>query len=51
MQRAGGSADSVDLKGGAKKKGPTFISFGGGGKKKAATKEPEKPKPKRTGGL
>ena len=45
MQRAGGSADGSDLKGGAKKKGPTFITFGGG-KKKAAAKEPEKPKPK-----
>merc|ERR1719287_85945 len=34
MQRAGGSADGEDLKGGKKKKGPTFMTFGG--KKKAA---------------
>jgi hypothetical protein len=44
MQRAGGSADGSDLKGGAKKKGPTFVQFGG--KKKAPEPEPEKPKPK-----
>ena len=37
MQRAGGSADGSDLKGGAKKKGPTFFQMGGA-KKKA---EPE----------
>ena len=40
MQRAGGSADGNDLKGGgAKKKGGTFFSFGG--KKKAPEPEPE----------
>ena len=44
MQRAGGSADGADLKGGAGKKGPTFIQFGG--KKKAPEPEPEKPKAK-----
>jgi hypothetical protein len=44
MQRAGGSVDGSDLKGGAKKKGPTFVQFGG--KKKAPAPEPEKPKPK-----
>ena len=38
MQRAGGSADGSDLKGGAKKKGPTFFQFGGGKKKEP---EPE----------
>lgn len=45
MQRAGGSADGADLKGGAKKKAPTFFSFGGG-KKKEPEPEPEKPKSK-----
>jgi hypothetical protein len=44
MQRAGGSADGSDLKGGGGKKGPTFVQFGG--KKKALEPEPEKPKPK-----
>merc|ERR1719296_110465 len=44
MQRAGGSADGADLKGGAKKKGPTFMSFGG--KKKAPEPEPEPVKKK-----
>ena len=44
MQRAGGSADGSDLKGGAKKSGPTFLQFGG--KKKAPEPEPEQPKPK-----
>merc|ERR1712087_800213 len=39
MQRAGGSADGSDLKGGAKKSGPTFFQFGG--KKKAPEPEPE----------
>ncbi|KAL7547542.1 hypothetical protein ACHAWF_010826 [Thalassiosira exigua] len=45
MQRAGGSADGDDLKGGAKKnKGPTFFAFGGSKKK-----EPEPaPEPKKT---
>lgn len=38
MQRAGGSADGSDLKGGAKKKGPTFFQFGG--KKKEPEPEP-----------
>ena len=38
MQRAGGSADGADLKGGAKKKGPTFFQMGG--KKKAPEPEP-----------
>jgi hypothetical protein len=46
MQRAGGSADGSDLKGGAAKKGPTFIQFGGAKKKAPEKKEPEKPKPK-----
>jgi hypothetical protein len=44
MQRAGGSADGSDLKGGAKKSGPTFFQLGG--KKKQAEPEPEKPKAK-----
>mmetsp|Transcript_16754 Transcript_16754/g.24933 ORF Transcript_16754/g.24933 Transcript_16754/m.24933 type:complete len:155 (-) Transcript_16754:115-579(-) len=44
MQRAGGSADGADLKGGAKKKGPTFFQFGG--KKKAPEPEPEPEKKK-----
>ena len=39
MQRAGGSADGSDLKGGKKKSGPTFFQFGG--KKKAPEPEPE----------
>lgn len=38
MQRAGGSADGSDLKGGKKKSGPTFFAFGG---KKKAEPEPE----------
>jgi len=38
MQRAGGSADGADLKGGAKKKGPTYFQMGG--KKKAPEPEP-----------
>ena len=44
MQRAGGSFDGSDLKGGAKKKGPTFFAFGG---KKKKEPEPE-PEPKKT---
>lgn len=40
MQRAGGSADGSDLKGGAKKNAPTFFQFGGK-KKKEAEPEPE----------
>eukprot|EP00584_Thalassiosira_punctigera_P006972 CAMPEP_0172528552 /NCGR_PEP_ID=MMETSP1067-20121228/2914_1 /TAXON_ID=265564 ORGANISM="Thalassiosira punctigera, Strain Tpunct2005C2" /NCGR_SAMPLE_ID=MMETSP1067 /ASSEMBLY_ACC=CAM_ASM_000444 /LENGTH=162 /DNA_ID=CAMNT_0013312487 /DNA_START=106 /DNA_END=595 /DNA_ORIENTATION=+ len=44
MQRAGGSADGTDLKGGAKKKAPTFFQMGA--KKKAAAPEPEEPKKK-----
>merc|ERR1719203_1324751 len=35
MQRAGGSADGADLKGGKKKSGPTFFQMGG------KKKEPE----------
>lgn len=44
MQRAGGSADGADLKGGEKKKAPSFFAFGG--KKKAPEPEPE-PEPKK----
>ncbi|KAL7429464.1 hypothetical protein ACHAXH_001051 [Discostella pseudostelligera] len=44
MQRPNGSPDGSDLKGGAQKKGPTFIQFGG--KKKAPEPEPVQPKPK-----
>ena len=43
MQRAGGSADGNDLKGGgAKKKGGTFFSFGGKKKAPEPAPEPEK---------
>mmetsp|Transcript_27545 Transcript_27545/g.58193 ORF Transcript_27545/g.58193 Transcript_27545/m.58193 type:complete len:160 (-) Transcript_27545:94-573(-) len=41
MQRQGGSADGSDLKGGAKKKAPTFFAFGGNKKKAAPEPEPE----------
>ena len=44
MQRAGGSADGADLKGGKKKGGPTFFQLGG--KKKAPEPEPEPVKKK-----
>ena len=44
MQRAGGSADGADLKGGAKKKGPTFFQMGGKKKKPEPEPEPEKKK-------
>ena len=44
MQRAGGSADGSDLKGGAKKSAPTFFAFGG--KKKVQEPEPEPEKKK-----
>lgn len=43
MQRAGGSADGSDLKGGAKKKGPTFFQMGGK-KKEEPAPAPEKKK-------
>merc|ERR1712127_813944 len=45
MQRAGGSADGSDIKGGAKKKGPPFFSMGGA-KKKAPEPAPEPEKKK-----
>mmetsp|Transcript_6587 Transcript_6587/g.11941 ORF Transcript_6587/g.11941 Transcript_6587/m.11941 type:complete len:161 (-) Transcript_6587:161-643(-) len=45
MQRQGGMADGSDLKGGTKKKAPTFFNMGG--KKKAPEPEPVAPTKKK----
>jgi len=46
MQRPGGMPDGSDLKGGAKKSGPTFFKMGGKKNEPKAEPEPEKPKSK-----